>query len=760
MGKTTVIAFACSIALARASGVARGETPPAAAATGTPGASVGAPSGGSASGSPGAGSERPWSVQLHVHGSFSEGVGSIDSHSWEATDVGADAIWWSDHDFRVDSYRHPSTFGFEDWTEPLDRGEPWHEIAWLPRGRADEREEDAGPPKKGLRRHPLRSLAGGDGAIVSDRADEGARSFRVRAIGSAGDFAAHLYPLKASRSLFKRPLASRVSLALSVFPEKSGPDARAVVEIGLSEHAPRGGLPMQEHSLRYVLGDEAFPARRSGASAEVGIAVLPGRWNRVVLPVTRDVVAAFPETRGEDNSMASIAIGVEARAGAESSVLFDRLRIEQQLSGRPAWTRQAGLIGEVAADYPGLVELQGSEVSYASHHLNEFSLDAGPTDYDAILAEVERRRAKDPSLDAGAEVARLVVGRIHAKGGLASYNHLYGAPMAGRERLVEREEVLSELLRNRLFGADLLEVGYRDRGGHDLADHVGAWDELASHGLFPVGVGVSDSHGGERQRWRTSPNNFLTWVWAAAPTKADLIEGLRAGRAFFGDPTLFDGSLDMRDDRGFRMGQIVVTDRPRAEVEIRVRGLVAGDVVRVVDGSRGAPLPVGGSEFTARRPVEPSSAATPFRVEVDDARGRAKVLGNPIVYLRAAPPGGLPGARAGFDLGGLVARRLAGLRLDAAAAVEGGVVILGRAEGARLEIDATEFGAPSAVSAEGGLSGSWEWRPPVLVLDDLRGEGRLFVRRASPVDPAVAPGRRPIARGRAGTTSAKPRSRK
>ena len=34
---------------------------------------------------------RAWSVQLHVHSSYSEGVGSIDSHSHEATDVGADA---------------------------------------------------------------------------------------------------------------------------------------------------------------------------------------------------------------------------------------------------------------------------------------------------------------------------------------------------------------------------------------------------------------------------------------------------------------------------------------------------------------------------------------------------------------------------------------------------------------------------------------------------------------------------------------------
>ena len=118
---------------------------------------------------------RAWSVQLHVHSSYSEGVGSIDSHSHEATDVGADAIWWSDHDFRVTSYHHASSFGFEDWTEPIDRGESWRDFDWLPRGRADDREEDAGPPRKGLRRKPLRSLAGGGGAIVADRADEVAR---------------------------------------------------------------------------------------------------------------------------------------------------------------------------------------------------------------------------------------------------------------------------------------------------------------------------------------------------------------------------------------------------------------------------------------------------------------------------------------------------------------------------------------------------------------------------------------------------------
>ena len=50
--------------------------------------------------------ERPWSVQLHLHGSFSEGEGSIDSHSWEARDVGCEVLWWSDHDFRMTTYQH------------------------------------------------------------------------------------------------------------------------------------------------------------------------------------------------------------------------------------------------------------------------------------------------------------------------------------------------------------------------------------------------------------------------------------------------------------------------------------------------------------------------------------------------------------------------------------------------------------------------------------------------------------------------------
>ena len=36
--------------------------------------------------------ERPISAQLHLHGPFSEGLGSIDSHSFEASALGVEVV--------------------------------------------------------------------------------------------------------------------------------------------------------------------------------------------------------------------------------------------------------------------------------------------------------------------------------------------------------------------------------------------------------------------------------------------------------------------------------------------------------------------------------------------------------------------------------------------------------------------------------------------------------------------------------------------
>ena len=587
--------------------------------------------------------ERPYSVQMHVHGSFSEGVGSIDSHSYEATDVGADVIWWSDHDFRITGYGHVATFGFEDETEAMPTD-----------GRVMARRKKKNALVKALVPVETGAIAEGTTEFVGGDAREGERSFRITAKSATPDFAGKRFAIAADRSLLKRPLAADVTLLVSVFPEKVSADARPVIEITLSEHPPREGLPFEAYHLQYVLDDSVEQPSRVGSTFVVPVPFKPGEWNDLALPVSRDATRGFPFIVGEDNSLFQIVVGVEARNGATASARFDDLRIEQVLSGAPVFERQKRLIDEVARDYPKLRELQGVELSWVGHHLNEFSLDTRLVDYEAL----ERERREDES---GPEwrnrVTQRMVDDIHARGGLVSFNHMYGTMMEGGERRATREDVLDELRRERAYGADILEVGYRDRGGHSLDDHLWVWDRLALDGLFLVGTGVSDSHGGPSQRWRTDQNNFLSWIYARSPDKADLIEGLRAGRVFFGDIVLFDGTVDLVTPGGARMGQIVLRETPSEDVEVRIDGLKSGDRVRmIVSGEEAARWTADGPSFrqTQRVTLDPAHP-TIVRVEAHTADGVAKVLSNPITFLPQMPPNGIPAARA--ERGGASAQR-------------------------------------------------------------------------------------------------------
>jgi len=633
-----VLATACNEGGSRAPEPAGTATAAATAGTAAPIAAVPAagPLAAPPSTSTAPSGERAWSVQMHVHGSFSEGVGSIDSHSHEATDVGADVIWWSDHDFRITSYGHVSSFGFEDMNEPMPTD-----------GRVMARRKKKNALMKALVPLEVGPVAQGEASFPADDPREGSKSLRLTASADGQEFAGYRFAITADRSLLKRPLAAEVTLLLSVFPEVVSADARPVVEIVMSEHPPREGLPFEAYRLRYVLDESVKQPYRDGTVFVVPVPFKAGEWNDLALPVSRDAVRGFPFIHGEDNVLGTIVIGVEVRRGARASVRFDDLRIEQELSGEPVFDRQKKLIEAVGRDYPKLYQLQGVEASWVGHHLNEFSVDTRLVDYAAL----EKERPADETPAAYRErVTRRVVDEIHGRGGLVSFNHLFGTMMEGKEQRATREEVLAQLTAERVYGADILEVGYRDRGGHPLADHLWVWDQLAQRELFLVGTGVSDSHGGPSQRWRTDQNNFVSWIYAASPSKEDLIAGLRAGRVFFGDIVLFDGTLDLTTSRGARMGQIVVREPSVVSeaVTVRIDGLAAGDSVRLLaSGAEVARWTADGAAFQQTHEVAlDPSRPTVVRVEAYTADGTAKVLSNPITFLRSEPPAGIPLARA------------------------------------------------------------------------------------------------------------------
>jgi hypothetical protein len=525
-------------------------------------------------------------------------------------------------------YEHASRYGFEDWLEPLARGEPW-----------TSRIKKYVGDRKGIK--PLtRGGSEQSAAFTAERAHEGQRSLRASTRGAGPAFEPLLFGFGAERRLERRPLATGLAVHLALFPEELGPDARAVVELELSEHAPRADRTgFEVERVRYELAPGAAGApRRDGARYVVPVACEPGRWNELVLRATDDAVRGFPESPGEDNSLVGLSFGLEARNGARATACFDELVLEQARSGEPVFARQAELIRAVGALYPALVQLQGLEISFEGRHLNLFCEDTPVPDYDALAEGCPRDAAEPELLDQRAfreRVSAWALAETHARGGLVSYNHPFGATFEENEKPRTNEEELAILLKNRADGADILEVGYRDRGGATLADHLWLWDHAALAGLRLVGTGVSDSHGGAENRWRGSPNNFVSWIYASAPDKPHLIAGLRAGRVFFGDLERFHGTLDMVLDSGERMGATVVGTRATAEVELRASGTRPGQSVVVVEsGAATRTYPVTGPEFRAAHALTlPADGPAFVRFELRDATG-AIALSNPIHFLR------------------------------------------------------------------------------------------------------------------------------
>jgi hypothetical protein len=569
-----------------------------------------------------------FSVQMHVHGSFSEGRGSIDWHTEQARALGVDVIWWSDHDWRIGSHKHPSQFGFDSTVEPIQQNE-----SWVPRVRGKKEEGTKGfiPNEKGPH------VRGASAVLNNQCAASGASGLHMSAASDSDTFERYTYRFSASRGRHIRPLAAGITLRLAVRPREVSSDARPLIEVELSEHSHGSDA---KPLLRYYLDNSGRPAIRSGEIFEVPVPFSPARWNRLVLPITKDVIRGFPEHHGEDNAARVISVGVEARRGRTGAACFDELEIRQETYGQQTFQRQAELLRRQAGDTPSVIQLQGAEISFYWGHLNELSVGTQLLDYETIVTAVGLDAAgyvKNETL-LKQVVNETAVDRAHSKRGLVSCNHALGTLFRSGEPKESRSAKLARIVQHRCWGADLLEVGYRARGGFGLNDHLWLWDELSNRQLFMVGTGVSDSHGSTNGSWAADPNNFVTWVYSRSATKTDLIEGLQHGRAFFGDITLFDGTVDLRATNGTRMGDIVITEAVKDEIQVEIDGVQAGDRVHLVQsGQVIEEARVNARKYTRRHEINIPGPGTCIRVEVYSHEPVAKAFSNPICYVRNSP---------------------------------------------------------------------------------------------------------------------------
>ncbi|HMB70945.1 MAG TPA: FlgD immunoglobulin-like domain containing protein [bacterium] len=675
--------------------------------------------------------EQVYSLALHVHGSFSESSGSMEWQADQAQQAGVDFLWWTDHDWRLARVNHTRGTDFEtafldlalNRIEQPDDAYPGEELYWEATG----------------------SFNPTSFTVVDSVAFEGAQSLRYSMEESfpGGLFSPGSYLLQ-SASLFQNTysVAAQVKLAFALFPESfDATNARFAVEVSLSDHP--GGTP----ALRYVVGSmEGEPA------SSIPLIHTPGTWNQFELDVLGDAVAAYSaggadSLRVLDNSLVSVRIGLETRNGHIPVVFFDDYRIlsDSTLTGDDLLDTARDIGQYYEPIYTGVGHFFGSEISRfrAQPHMNAFAPGHVLVDYGNHVFSDSLYYAID---------------QVHAQGGLVSLNHHFGTGVyadtteteANKNARVQFAKV--GLIGNRMYGADILEVGYRIRGGIDLPRFVDLWDALNANTVYVTGTGVTDTHGPFLfNGWGPHlpgdgnfENNFVTWVYAPGPAETELLAALGSGRAFFGDPWIFQGTLDVVTPEGFRMGQVVLTDRAAQDVIVDVTGAPIGTEVRLLQieqrDNPPAPYttgnvlrdeilaaPVGG--VLSDTVTVDTSLSSYVRVELSTPGDGTWAFSNPLHLVRSIPTAGIPSERFGARVNTASILRTSEFETMSASFLPGPpptlfITGLESAPGlGEIVIDPGLLGQPTAVLG----AVSWEYVDGVIRLQNFGGSTTLVL---------------------------------
>jgi hypothetical protein len=387
----------------------------------------------------------------------------------------------------------------------------------------------------------------------------------------------------------------------------------------------------------------------TGREGVVSLAAPTGKWTTLVLKPTTDISALWPDLMPEDNVLYQLSCGAASRNGAQATGNVDYIRFQRTTSGSIPLGVQHSIGDALAARYPNVIQRQGLEVSLYPRHINWFGGDIVlPNQGSASLAPTDNLA-----------VTRAQIAMIQAAGGLASYNHMYGTsftvnPTSVATQEAARIKVTKELIANGVFGADILEVGYRVREGVTLDRHLKAWDVCSRNALFLTGNGVSDLHEGV---WSGSHFSFVTGAWAADTSESALCAALAAGRAWFHDFDLFSGTVNLDVD-GHPMGSVSLSTKNARALTVTVTGVPSGGSVVVVQGPVDSPGPsvtdpnvtrrtIAASAFTGGPVAVSLDTSNPSfaRAEVYNAGGVMVAGSNPVWTLRKAPAGGIPDRR-------------------------------------------------------------------------------------------------------------------
>lgn len=553
----------------------------------------------------------------------------------EADRLGIDVLWWTDHDWRMSAVGYWTDVAFDS---ELTESEG---VAWTWKRAGDL--EAAGM-------HDFRT------APVTTGAD--AKATALYLSQDVGDDARTAYSIKAvtEQGTYRTSLSGQ-RFEVDVYPDAIRGNGYLSFELITSLRPAMSGRDAGTYRLSYRIGGGRGPEKYE-TQGNLGLIFKQaplGQWSTLILEPETDISALWPEIDGRDASSFDILVKVKASESAMSAGYFGGLRIRRSgVDANAPLETQASLMEHYREQFPHIAQLPGLEVSLTNPHLGvyggELSIPIGP--------DAERGGVLAPD-----EVEGLV-SRLHEQGGLVSYNHPFGTGGGDLSRTAQIERVraiAAELISENVFGAELLEVGYRQRGGVDLAGHLKVWDACSRAGVFVTGIGVNDNHSG--MGWDTAENNFSTWIYASEPTVGPLSHALKAGRAYFGDLSKYNGDINIRSANGTTMGQaelqadhgnhitVTVSDLPAGWfVDLVTLDMVKGSETTMVtspEDSDYARISLGASEFTGGEAAVTIDSAVEqvHRLEVLDNTRQIVAISNPMWLLREGTDFDIPPER-------------------------------------------------------------------------------------------------------------------
>ncbi len=558
-------------------------------------------------------------MQLHLHGSLSEGTASMADHARDAELTGVDVLWWTDHD---GGYLHPD-YVFE--VLDFDDGDTVAEVEHV----------YAGPGEVGFALDDATFVDGlWSGEVLAGIGPDGSYGWRLEGIGGEP-----LLPRDAEWSFslgktWASMLLSDIELSFWLYPrsiDRIGP-GDLFLTIPFSSNMNGGSFYDDHDTLVFYWSPTDWSVLSDEHTVYVPIDAPADNWTHVTFNLSEIAAERLP--RGVDQHMEAPRFRIQASLGHQASFDIDDFRLHGAYLGEELRDRQRDYLDAM----PYAVEhLVGTEISAFGQatHLNAYgsSVPFLPYDTEEMLPET-------------------AVQFVHDHGGIVSYNHMFGtgsAPDDLFELPLSAEEALADLLDVGVYGVDLLEVGYRQRV-FELAEFLTVWDALGAEGYWITGIGSSDLH--NVVTYLESENNFVTWVASSSSHEEDLLWELKRGAAWFGDPTVFPGGDVRAQLRAVTsratMGQVVVGATAPEYVRLDVNPVQAGWYVRwIVDGEPAGPdhAVMSDGHFRANALINPAGGKV-VRFEVyEDLDEPPVLLSNPIYFVDAAgwvPPERIP----------------------------------------------------------------------------------------------------------------------